>query len=66
MQEKQAEKGHVVVESADDTDEPDDEEPPADTPSFERRVQKLKQMRDNDLISDAEFEQKKQELLDSI
>jgi hypothetical protein len=66
MQEKQAEKGHVVVDSADDTDEPDLEEPPADTPSFERRVQKLKQMRDNDLISDTEFEQKKQELLDSI
>jgi hypothetical protein len=58
MEEKQAERGHVVVDSSkDENSEPSE---------FEQKLDKLQQLRRRDMITEEQFEQKKQDILDSI
>jgi hypothetical protein len=61
MEEKQAERGHVVVDSSKESGE-QDSKPSA----FEQKLDKLQQLRRRDMITEEQFEQKKQDILDSI
>jgi hypothetical protein len=58
MEEKQAERGHVVVDSSKDKD--------SEPSEFEQKLDKLQQLRRRDMITEEQFERKKQDILDSI
>ena len=58
MEEKQAERGHVVVDSSKEGD--------SEPSEFEQKLDKLQQLRRRDMITEEQFGRKKQEILDSI
>ncbi|GEM_PF-6350072 len=58
MEEKQAERGHVVVDSSEEGD--------SEPSEFEQKLDKLQQLRRRDMITEEQFDRKKQEILDSI